>query len=330
MAGKWTNGSPVIAGGEGSLVITEEGKQITLANVSSVNADIEHEKSQIQPVGHRIDLHKVTGGEGTGSMTVYYVSSRFGHYMEMYKDRGVSPYFDMIITNDDPASTAKRQIVTLYGVNLDSTTLALLDGSRTELTVDIDFTFEDYSITEAFCPDVDAEYIADYTTDDMSVLLNLPVCVQYNSSTSQYVAQIKGDDSSVAGCKRYYFVGDTDAMPTITGTRKAVIGTGDNAKTTLRVGQNDTVELTAWPAGGVVTLSATGDDVKAKDQSIMVVDAQTSDGHVIAYGQTQLTPIKNVYMAEATPVHHGGWTVTIPQSAAVATPVVAAKPAASK
>lgn len=302
MAGKWTNGSPVIAGGEGSLVITEEGKQITLANVSSVNADIEHEKSQIQPVGHRIDLHKVTGGEGTGSMTVYYVSSRFGRYMEQYKDRGVSPYFDMVITNDDPASTAKRQIVTLYGVNLDSTTLALLDGSRTELTVDVDFTFEDYAITEAFCPDVDAEYITDYEPDSFSVLLNLPVCVQYDAKNAQYVVQIKGDASVASGCTRYYYVGATNAMPTITASRKAIISTGDGAKTVLRVGQNDTVELTAWPSDGVLSLAATG-DAAAKDMSVLVVDAQTSDGHIVAYGQTQLTPVKDVYVADATPVH---------------------------
>lgn len=180
MTGKWTTGAPVIAGGEGSLVITEAGRQITLANVSSVEANIEHDKSDIQPVGHRLTLHKVTGGSGSGSMTVYYMSSRFGEYMEAYKQTGVSPYFDMIITNDDPASPSKRQIVRLMGVNLDSDTLATLDGSHTELTVDLDFTFEDYEITEAFCPDKDVVEITEFTqtaTDDILIINHLAYCI---------------------------------------------------------------------------------------------------------------------------------------------------------
>lgn len=322
MAGKWTNGSPVLAGGEGSLVITEEGQQITLANVSSVNADIEHEKSQIQPVGHRIDLHKVTGGEGTGSMTVYFVSSRFGHYMEMYKDRGVSPYFDMVITNHDPASTAKRQIVTLYGVNLDSTTLALLDGSRTELTVDVDFTFEDYAITEAFCPDVDAEYVTSYVGDDMSVMLNLPLCVQYSKAEKTYAVRVKGSDVPATGTSRYYYVGDTNAMPIITGTRKIVTtGSGGSVKHVLQVGETQTVSLDTVNTGEEISVNAA--DKLKRDLSIMVIDAD-ADGNIIAYGQSQLTPIVNTYAEDATPVHSSAGLVAT-QTATDSKPITTGK-----
>ena len=267
MAGKWANGSPVIAGGEGSLIITEDGKQIELANVSSVEVNVEHDKADIQPVGHRLTLHKVTGSSGSGSMTLYYMSSRFGHHMEAYKDTGVSPYFDMIVTNDDPASPAKRQRVLLKGVNLDSDVLSTLDGSHTELTVDCDFTFEDFQILESFCPSVDSVSIEDYSTtasDELPVVGHLLLCPE--ALTAGYKINIKGSPSVPSGATRMYKLTSAYAKPVI------------HSHTTI---VKD--EWTAFPENREITNAQHG-------QGITVVDVKT-DGTIVNYGTTDLTAL---------------------------------------
>lgn len=276
MAGKWTTGAPVIAGGEGSLVITEDGKQIELASVSSVEVNVEHDKADIQPVGHRLTLHKVTGSSGSGSMTLYYMSSRFGHHMEAYKDTGVSPYFDMIVTNDDPASPAKRQRVLLKGVNLDSDVLSTLDGSHTELTVDCDFTFEDFQILESFCQNVDAVSIEDYNTtasDELPVVGHLLLCPE--ALAAGYKINIKGSPSIPSGASRMYKLTSPSAKPIISS--RTVVAKAD---------------WTTFPENSEITSAKRG-------QGITVVDVKT-DGTVVNYGTTDLTTVTSPAAAAVT------------------------------
>lgn len=83
-------------------------------------------------------------------MTVYYVTSEFRKYAEIYKNTGKDFYFEMQITNDDSNSSASRQSVILKGVNLNSIVLAKLDADSSVLEEDMDFTFEDYSIETFF------------------------------------------------------------------------------------------------------------------------------------------------------------------------------------
>lgn len=295
MTGKWTTGAPVIAGGEGSLVITEAGRQITLANVSSVEANIEHDKSDIQPVGHRLTLHKVTGGSGSGSMTVYYMSSRFGEYMEAYKETGVSPYFDMIITNDDPASPSKRQIVRLMGVNLDSDTLATLDGSHTELTVDLDFTFEDYEITESFCPDKDAVDITEFTqtaTDDILIINHLAYCIPVTDGTGSSPSMSwemypKGAAATpTAAAPLVYMITPTAARPVMNNHTVFLKST-----TTDTGGKNTT---TTYQLRNAPTLTVT--------------DMGTSVKYPFKITEAMLPKAK-----EASTPEHGWYTITIAQ-----------------
>ena len=95
--------------------------------------------------------HKTTGAEGTGSMTIYYLSPMFREQLAEWKRTGVDAYFDMVIENSDPASSAGTQTILLSDVNLDSTVLAMLDGDSDDpLQEDVDFTFEDFEILSAF------------------------------------------------------------------------------------------------------------------------------------------------------------------------------------
>jgi len=95
--------------------------------------------------------HKTTGGNGTGSMTLYYMTPLFRQMIKQWKETGQDIYFDMVIENDDQESSAGKQSVLLIDCNLDSVVLGKLDGDSDDpLDEDVDFTFEDFDILTPF------------------------------------------------------------------------------------------------------------------------------------------------------------------------------------
>lgn len=84
-------------------------------------------------------------------MTIYYMTPLFRDMIKRWKETGVDIYFDMVVENDDPESSAGKQSILLIGCNLDSTVLAKLDGDSDDpLDEDVDFTFEDFDILTPF------------------------------------------------------------------------------------------------------------------------------------------------------------------------------------
>lgn len=140
-----------ISGKEGRVYAKINGNNEEMFYAKSIEATVEKSKGQVKAIGKRMVGHKTTGAEGTGSMTLYYVSPLFRSKLSEWKQTGVDAYFDMVIENDDQASVAGSQRVLLLGVNLDSTLLAKLDGDSDDpLEEDVDFTFEDFEILESF------------------------------------------------------------------------------------------------------------------------------------------------------------------------------------
>lgn len=117
----------------------------------NIESTVEKAKSEVKAIGKRMTGHKTTGGNGTGSMTLYYLTPLFRDMIKQWKETGVDVYFDMVVENDDPESSAGKQSVLLIGCNLDSTVLAKLDGDSDDpLDEDVDFTFEDFDILTPF------------------------------------------------------------------------------------------------------------------------------------------------------------------------------------
>lgn len=140
-----------ISGKEGRAYAKINGNNEELFFAKSIEATIEKSKSEVKSIGKRMTGHKVTGLNGTGSMTMYYLTPLFRNLIAEYKKTGVDLYFDMVIENDDPASSAGKQTILLMGCNLDSTVLAKLDGDSDDpLEEDADFTFEDFDILTPF------------------------------------------------------------------------------------------------------------------------------------------------------------------------------------
>lgn len=140
-----------ISGKEGTAYAKVNGNNEEMFYAKSIEATVEKTKSEIKSIGKRMTGHKTTGMNGTGTMTLYYVSPIFRQMLKTYKDSGRDMYFDMVVENDDPSSAAGKQSVLLIGVNMDSTILTQLDGDTDDaLEEEVEFTFEDFDILESF------------------------------------------------------------------------------------------------------------------------------------------------------------------------------------
>lgn len=145
------NAPDTISGKEGRAYAKINGNNEDLFMAKNIESTVEKAKSEVKAIGKRMTGHKTTGGNGTGSMTLYYLTPLFRDMIKQWKETGVDVYFDMVVENDDPESSAGKQSILLIGCNLDSTILAKLDGDSDDpLDEDVDFTFEDFDILTPF------------------------------------------------------------------------------------------------------------------------------------------------------------------------------------
>ncbi len=114
----------------------------------NLEAKFEKVKTEVPILGKTGKGNKASGWKGTGSATFHYNTSVFRKLMQEYKDEGKDTYFDMQIINKDINSKAHRQEVWLYGCNIDSGILAKFDADGEYLDEEMEFTFEDFSISE--------------------------------------------------------------------------------------------------------------------------------------------------------------------------------------
>lgn len=139
-----------ISGQEGRAYATINGQVEEMFYIKTLEATVEKEKKEVKTLGRRGTQHKATGWSGSGSMTIYYVTSLFRQMMLEYMNTGRDTYFDIQITNEDPTSKIGRQTVTLKRVNLDSVIMVSLDTDSDALEEDLDFTFEGIELQEKF------------------------------------------------------------------------------------------------------------------------------------------------------------------------------------
>lgn len=140
-----------ISGKEGVAYAKINGNNEELFFAKTIEASVEKAKSEIKAIGRRMTGHKTTGMSGSGKMTLYYLTPLFRQMLKQYKDTGVDIYFDLVVENNDPSSSAGKQTVLLMDCNLDSVLLTKLDGDSDDpLEEDADFTFEDYDVLQEF------------------------------------------------------------------------------------------------------------------------------------------------------------------------------------
>lgn len=140
----------VISGREGTAFMTINGRNVPMFFLKTIEATVELVKTEVPVLGKRTNQQKVTGANGTGSMTIHKVTSEFANIAVNYMKSGTIPDITVKVTNDDPNSTIGRQTVLLKDVIFDSIVIAKLDVESETLDEDVDFTFSDTNILEAF------------------------------------------------------------------------------------------------------------------------------------------------------------------------------------
>lgn len=75
MDNNYTRLSDTISSKEGTAIITINGKNRVLFEISSLKAQLDLTVQARRMMGHRMVQHKVVGAEGTGSMTMYFMNS---------------------------------------------------------------------------------------------------------------------------------------------------------------------------------------------------------------------------------------------------------------
>ncbi|RJX40870.1 phage portal protein [Paenibacillus pinisoli] len=140
-----------ISGKSAKAYVTIGGRKEELFYAKSLEATIEKNKVDVPVLGKTNTPQRAAGWSGSGSLTIYYVSSIFRQLMRDYIRTGVDFWFELMIVNEQPGSTAGKQITYLKECNLDSVIAARFDASSDDmLEEELLFTFSDYEIGEKF------------------------------------------------------------------------------------------------------------------------------------------------------------------------------------
>lgn len=143
-------GKDTIAAKLAECFVTIGTRRYNFMQIIDMEAKVDKTKAAVPRLGAIMVGHKSCGMEGTFSGTAHYNQSVMRQALTDYKNTGVDVYFEMQITNDDPGSAAGRQTIILYDCNTDGGILAKFDADGEYLDEEIEGTFEDFSMPEAF------------------------------------------------------------------------------------------------------------------------------------------------------------------------------------
>lgn len=145
------NHQDVISGKQAKAFITLKGKTEELFYAKSLESKIEKNKADVPVLGRTNVGKKAAGWSGSGTLTVYYMSSVFRELVKDYIKTGKDFYFDLMVINEDPSSSIGKQTVMLKNCNLDGVTAAAFDAASEDMMEEeLAFTFDDYDVMGSF------------------------------------------------------------------------------------------------------------------------------------------------------------------------------------
>jgi hypothetical protein len=151
MDNNYTRLADTISAKEGKAYITIDGVNRELFEISSLSAQLELNIQARRMLGHRMTQHKVTGAEGTGSMTMYFMNSGMLRQALDYIKKGSYSGIKIQVKNEDEQSTVGAQEVVLLNVLFGTIPVATIDDQSDDpVTVDTDFTFDDMEVLSYF------------------------------------------------------------------------------------------------------------------------------------------------------------------------------------
>lgn len=141
-----------ISGKEGALWVTVNDEVRECAEVRNITVTMDKNKAEFRALGERGTQHKATGYSGTGSLTVYAVTSFWNKLLIDYANTGVDVYFNLVFKNEDPNSAIGAQRIQVNNVNLDGGDIAKLDVDADFLDQSFNFTWTGIKLLKEFEP----------------------------------------------------------------------------------------------------------------------------------------------------------------------------------
>lgn len=144
------NAWDAVSASKAECFVTIEGNRYNFMQAINLEAKIEKTKTEVPILGRSMKGNKTVGLKGTGSATFHFNTSIFRKILYDFQKSGKDIYFDIQVTNEDPASNVGRQTVILKDCNLDGGTIAKFDADAEYLEDEFDFTFESWEMPEIF------------------------------------------------------------------------------------------------------------------------------------------------------------------------------------
>ena len=140
-----------VNGAEGSIVITQNGKNTVIAGMRNIQTNAEIQSQDMRVIGTRTIQSKQNGAKLTGKGNIYYGTNIFTDMVLQYIQTGVMPQFDIQITNNDPTTTVGSQVMAYYGCVLTGTIpLSILDDEETMMNYDFNFAYTNVARLSSF------------------------------------------------------------------------------------------------------------------------------------------------------------------------------------
>ena len=130
--------------------VTINGNRYNFMQAINFEAKFEKIKTEVPILGKTANGNKSAGWKGNFSATFHYNTSIFREMLLQYKNTGEDVYFEIQVTNEDPASAAGRQTIVFVDCNIDGGILAKFDADGEYLDEELEGTFEDFMMPETF------------------------------------------------------------------------------------------------------------------------------------------------------------------------------------
>ncbi len=150
MASVTMRGSDAVSASLAECYITVGNNRYNFMQMINFEATITKNKTVVPILGQTGKGNKANGWTGVFKGKAHYNQSIFRRMLMDYKNSGEDIYFDIQVTNDDPASEAGRQTIVFTGCNIDGGVLAKFDAEGEYLSETISGTFEDFKMPDKF------------------------------------------------------------------------------------------------------------------------------------------------------------------------------------
>jgi hypothetical protein len=145
------NVKDAVSGKQAKAFVTLDGRVQELFYAKSLEATAEKNKVDVPTLGRTNTPQRAAGWSGSGTLTVYYVSTLFRQLMQDYIENGKDFWFDLQVVNEQPGSATGKQTVVLKNCNIDSVITAQFDATSDDmLEEEIPFTYEGYKVLDQF------------------------------------------------------------------------------------------------------------------------------------------------------------------------------------